>query len=213
MSETLWGLSLAAFRDAITSTEPTPGGGSVAMVSATFGLGLVIMGLEITARKPPPSREALLAALREEGRGLLRELSAHADGDVAVFRRYMAASRLPRATGAERTAREQALQEALVDATRAPLNAVRTCVAALELATKSAGAASLRVVSDVGTGAALVGGAVSGILLNVDMNLSGIADARVKAELARARADLGAQAVTKAASASEIVAHRIAAGN
>ena len=49
--ETLWGAGLAEFRDATASAEPTPGGGSVAGVSATLGLGLVIMALEISAKR------------------------------------------------------------------------------------------------------------------------------------------------------------------
>src|SRR4051812_21894107 len=107
MSDTLWNQSLSTFRDAIASTEPTPGGGSVSMVSATFGLGLVIMALEITAKKPEAGGESALEELIEESRELLDELSAHADEDVTVFQAYMAAFRLPKATEEEKTARKK----------------------------------------------------------------------------------------------------------
>jgi methenyltetrahydrofolate cyclohydrolase len=212
MSETLWNQSLASFRDAIASTEPTPGGGSVSMVSATFGLGLVLMALEITAKKPEPGTEAALAELLKDGRRLLAELSAHADADVAVFQCYMAAVKLPKGTDEEKAVRKQALQEALVNATRAPLNAARSCVAGLTLAEKSATLSSVRVVSDVGAGAALLDGAVSAVLLNVDINLPGIASAQLKEAFTKERANLHAQAASRTAALQDAVGKRITLG-
>jgi formiminotetrahydrofolate cyclodeaminase len=212
MSDTLWSQNLSAFRDAIASTEPTPGGGSVSMVSATFGLGLVIMALEITAKKPERGAEGRLAELLAEGRRLLAELSAHADEDVTVFLAYMAAFKLPKATDPEKAARKQALQEALVKATRAPLTAARSCVAALDLAEKSATASSVRVVSDVGAGAALLGGAVSAELLNVDINVPSVTDAGLKGEFTRDRTELNTQAAAKAKVVLDRVGERIASG-
>ena len=50
-------MALATFRDTLASDSPTPGGGSVAMVSATLGLGLglVVMSLRITSDKRRPT--------------------------------------------------------------------------------------------------------------------------------------------------------------
>jgi formiminotetrahydrofolate cyclodeaminase len=190
MSDTLWNQSLASFREAIASTEPTPGGGSVAMVSATFGIGLVIMALEITAKKPEPETEQRLRELLEEARGRLAELSAHADEDVAAFQRYMAALKMPKATDEEKAARKEAMQTALIRATEAPLAAARSCLAALIMAEEAATISSVRVVSDVGAGATLLGGAVSAVLLNVEINLPSIADPALKEEFSRAREEL-----------------------
>src|SRR4051794_3747560 len=135
MSDTLWGQSLAAFRNAVASDAPTPGGGSVSMVSASLGLGLVIMALEITHKKqePGPAADELghfLATAREQ----LAALGRHADEDVAVFNAYLSALRMPKATDEEKAARKSAMQQALEQATRAPLAAARTSVAALEVA-------------------------------------------------------------------------------
>src|SRR5262245_13480176 len=174
MSDTLWTQTLSVFRDATASTEPTPGGGSVSMVSASFGLGLVIMALEITAKKPEPGSEAKLAELLSEARSLLTKLTQHADEDIAVFQAYMAALKLPKQTDAEKSARKAAMDIALTSATKAPLEAAQTCVQGLALAERAAHVSSVRVISDVGAGAALLGGAVSAVLLNVDINLPGI---------------------------------------
>jgi formiminotetrahydrofolate cyclodeaminase len=182
------------------------------MVSGTFGLGLVLMALEITAKKPEPGSEVALAELLRQSRQLLAELSAHADEDVAVFQRYMAALRLPKATDAEKADRKQALQVALVNATRAPLHAARSCLAALDLALQGTDASSVRVVSDVGAGAALLGGAVSAVLLNVDINLPGIAEAGMIEEFALERDSLREQAARKTETVLEKVGRRLAQG-
>jgi formiminotetrahydrofolate cyclodeaminase len=61
---TLWDLRLNDFREATASGQPTPGGGSVAGVSATLGLGLVIMALEISSKRKdaiqPEETQALI---------------------------------------------------------------------------------------------------------------------------------------------------------
>src|SRR5438067_13563137 len=106
MSDTLWSQSLAAFRDAVASDAPTPGGGSVAMVSASLGLGLVVMALEITHHKQEPGPAAdtmtqLLATARER----LAALGQHADEDVVVFNAYMSALRMPKKTDEEQAGR------------------------------------------------------------------------------------------------------------
>src|SRR6516164_2939024 len=134
MSDTLWTQSLAQFRDAVASDAPTPGGGSVAMVSAAFGLGLVVMALEITHKKQEPGPEAdEVAGLLAKARALLARLAEHADEDVRVFDAYMSALRLPKQTDEEKAARKTAMQQALVNATRAPLAAARDAVTAMEL--------------------------------------------------------------------------------
>jgi formiminotetrahydrofolate cyclodeaminase len=190
MPDTLWTQTLAAFRDATASAEPTPGGGSVSMVSASFGLGLVLMALEITAKKPEPDSKAKLAELLNEGRALLRKLTQHADDDIAVFQAYMAALKLPKQTDAEKSARKAAMDIALLSATKAPLEAAQTCVHGLALAERAAKVSSVRVISDVGAGAALLGGAVSAVLLNVDINLPGIKQPDLATSWAQERAGL-----------------------
>jgi formiminotetrahydrofolate cyclodeaminase len=212
MSDTLWSQTLSAFRDATASTEPTPGGGSVAMVSASFGLGLVIMALEITAKKPESGSEARLAELLGEARSLLAKLSQHADEDIAVFQAYMAALKLPKQSDADKSSRKAAMDIALASATRAPLEAARSCVQALTLAERAADISSVRVISDVGAGAALLGGAVSAVLLNVDINLPGIKQPDLAASWAKERVELEDAARKLSAGVLATVQTRMKAG-
>lgn len=212
MSDTLWAQTLSAFREETASDAPTPGGGSVAMVSASFGLGLVIMALEITAKKPDPGTEAVLADLLKEARTLLTELSHHADEDIAVFQTYMAALKLPKTTEEEKSTRKAAMEAALVNATKTPLNAARSCVQALRLAERAAETSSVRVISDVGAGAALLQGATIAVLLNVDINLPGIKQPELAKRIAEERGSLESDAVERCAAILARIQVRLKSG-
>jgi formiminotetrahydrofolate cyclodeaminase len=204
--ETLWSASLAGFRDATASAEPTPGGGSVAGVSAALGLGLVIMALEISAKRKDAVQPEEAKALIEVARRLLEQLSGDADDDIRAFRTYMAALKLPKQTEEEKERRKEALQGATRKATQAPLLAARHIIEALGLAERAAPLAHLHVISDVGAGTGLLEGALKAMLFNVDVNLPGLADTEMKVAWGEERASLAtrgaalAEAVLKAVS-------------
>ncbi len=208
MTDSLWGWGLAEFRDRTASTDPTPGGGSAAMVSAAIGMGLVLMALRVTEGKvdDPASLAPLIAA----GDRLLAELSGHADADVAVFSAYLAALKLPRGSDEEKAARRAALAEAAVAATEAPLNAAQSVLESLDLARQAAAAADRGILSDVAAGAALLNGAVAAVLYNVDINLKSVKDADTAADFARSRKHLASAAETRHASIVALVEDRLA---
>lgn len=168
----LWQIGLAEFRDRTASDAPTPGGGSAAMVSATVGLGLVIMALRVTANRA--ERPDALTPLIDKGEGLMNELSAHADADIAVFEAYMEALKLPRDSETDKQARRERLAEAAVAATEVPLNAAQSTLEALDLARQAMDVAHKSIVSDAGAGGAILHGALTAVLYNVDINLGSI---------------------------------------
>ncbi|MEM7443410.1 MAG: cyclodeaminase/cyclohydrolase family protein [Pseudomonadota bacterium] len=184
----LWHIGLAEFRDRTASDAPTPGGGSAAMVSATIGLGLVIMALRVSIKRA--DRPELLEQLIVKGERLLNELSAHVDADVAVFEAYMDALKLPRETDEHKQARRQRLAEAAVAATEVPLNAAQSTLEALELARQAMDMAHKSIVSDAGAGGAILHGALTAVLYNVDINLGSIRNAEDAESYRTSRAHL-----------------------
>jgi formiminotetrahydrofolate cyclodeaminase len=186
--DSLWQLGLAEFRDRTASDAPTPGGGSAAMVAAATGCGLVLMALKVTARRPDTGDA--LDPLIEAGQRRLAELSDHADADIAVFERFMAALTLPKETEAEKDARRAALADAAVAATEVPLNAAQCALETLDLASRAAGLAHKTIVSDVAAGADLLHGALNAVLWNVDINLKSVKDEALRADYAASRAHL-----------------------
>jgi formiminotetrahydrofolate cyclodeaminase len=193
--ETVWSASLAEFRDATASAEPTPGGGSVAAVSATLGLGLVIMALEISIRRKDAVQVEEAKSLIENARTLMGSLGGDADDDIRAFGAYMAALKLPKESEEEKAQRKSALRAATHRATEVPLLAADHIVQALRLAAEALPLAHAHVASDVGACAGLLEGALKAVLLNVDVNLPSVSDAAKKAAWALERAALEKQGV------------------
>ncbi|MEM1400232.1 MAG: cyclodeaminase/cyclohydrolase family protein [Pseudomonadota bacterium] len=184
----MWDLDLASFVDRTASTNPTPGGGSAAMVSAAIGMALVLMALRVTAEKTDDT-DAIDPLIRS-GEKVREDLAAHADADVGVFEAYMVALRLPRENDEEKAIRREKLAEARRAATEVPLNAAHTALDGLEIALQAAHVADVAIVSDVGAGAALLNGALTATLYNVDINLRGMKDAERQADYQASRAEL-----------------------
>ncbi len=208
MTDSIWDWGLAEFRDRTASDDPTPGGGSAAMVGAAIGLGLVQMALRVTARKVEDTSG--LSPLIEAGDRLMVELSQHADSDIAVFEVYMAALKLPRDTDEQKTTRRAAMAEAALAATEVPLNAAQTVLESLDVARQAAAAADRGILSDVGAGAALLNGAVTAVLYNVDINLGSVKDAEAAADFAKSRKHLASAADTRHRSIIALVENRLA---
>ncbi|HET8938127.1 MAG TPA: cyclodeaminase/cyclohydrolase family protein [Polyangiales bacterium] len=180
MSDSIWNLSLRAALDQTASANPTPGGGSIAPLSGAFGLGLVLMALEVSAKKNAPAAASAL----EEGRAHLAEIAHFVDRDVAVFQSYMAALRLPKATEAEQVVRDNARGVASLDAARTPLLAAEACLRALHFAKASTPHIHKNVWSDLQAGADLLMGAIKAVLRTVDINLPALKDAATRQAIA-----------------------------
>ncbi len=194
----LWESNLGDFRDKTASASPTPGGGSVAAVSAALGMGLVVMALEISGSRKDVRDLDAIQALIQRGRDSMGLLSRAADNDVAAFQGFMAALKLPKQSDDEKRARKAAMAEASHAATLAPLAAAKHILDALGIADAAIPLTHSHVLSDVGAGTSLLGGALTAILFNVDINLPSIADDALKSELAAERnrlASRGADAV------------------
>lgn len=181
---TLWDRTAADLLAAASSHQPTPGGGSVAALSGAFGAALVHMAAVISRNKArkagagagdehatggavPAGLETAMADLER----LQLRLRALADEDVAVFRGFVSATKLPRGTAQEQAARAEALAAAGEVARATPLEVARCCVQALETARDVLPLTHAEVVSDVGAGAALLRGALDAALLTLDINL------------------------------------------
>ncbi|WP_404313201.1 cyclodeaminase/cyclohydrolase family protein [Agrococcus terreus] len=193
MSESLWSLPADELLRRAASSDPTPGGGSIAAVSGALGLGLVLMAVAVTG-------DPALDARRERGEALLARVVPAADADVAAFGTLMDAYGMPRDDEAAKAARASAVEAASVRATVEPLDLVATLVEGLALAAELEPLVKRSVVSDVHAGADLVRGAGRAAIRTADINLVALerGDAPAAAGL-RERRDALAAALEEAA--------------
>lgn len=146
------------------SSDPTPGGGSIAAITGAFGLGLVQMAIAVTD-------DADLAPHRDRADALLAEIVPAADGDVADFTALMAAYGLPRVDETEQAARRRAIEDATVLATERPLELVAALVEALRLAATVEPLVKRSIVSDVLAGRDVLIGAARAAVRTADINV------------------------------------------
>src|SRR5215467_3945000 len=134
MSEPLLDMTVRGFLDALASGTPTPGGGSVAALSAAMAAGLITMVCDLTIGKQQYAAfEAEARALRTRAEALRAELQTLAQDDVEVFNHLSAAYKLPRTTEADAASRRAAIQKVTRQATEVPLRVARAAVALLPL--------------------------------------------------------------------------------
>jgi len=178
MPDRLTERTLRAFSDELSADTPVPGGGSAAAYAGAMGAALAAMVARITLKKE--SSEAL-RAFAEEMDGLRAEFLRFVDEDSAAYARVAAGMKLPRKTEEEKAARQEAIQGALLSASRVPLEVARTARRLLDACERAVESASPMTASDVGVGALMAEAALRGAALNVMINLASIKDpAQVK---------------------------------
>lgn len=170
-------MALADLVDAFSSTDPVPGGGSAAALAGAVGVSLLIMVAGLPKTKTgAPEETADLAEASSRLHPLRDTLLELVDRDSDAYRQVMAAFRLPKASEAEKTSRQEAIDRATRAAVDAPLDTMRACQQALRGAIVVSSNSSRKTTSDVGVAVELLVASLRGARLNVDINLVGLND-------------------------------------
>lgn len=170
---------MRAFSDDLASSAAVPGGGSAAAYSGALGAALTAMVGRIAERK---EKSDATAALIAEADNLRADFLRLVDDDSAAFATVREAMKMPKVSDADKAAREERMQSALLAASRVPLEVAKTSRRLLHLCERAMATAPSATVSDIGVGALMGEAALSGAALNVMINLASITDAaQVKA--------------------------------
>jgi glutamate formiminotransferase/formiminotetrahydrofolate cyclodeaminase len=165
------------FLDAVAQPTAAPGGGSVSALAGALGasLGQMVAGLS----RKKKSQAAYAEQLGEAAAEFLtasRALAEAVDRDAASFESVMAAYKLPQTTPDEQRKRDQAIQHALHDAAKVPLEVARKAVDVFERLGQLESISSASMLSDLRVGRLMAAAAVRGALENVAINLESITD-------------------------------------
>jgi formiminotetrahydrofolate cyclodeaminase len=186
--------------------SPELGGGAASILSGLIGMSLIRMAAATTAIKNDLDAAEALAPIDH----ISARLEDLARADVEVFRRYVAALRLPHETEGEETARDEVLDETGAEAAQTPLQAALLMVEGLEIAARIAPQIDAEVASDVYAGAAIVKGAFLGAIATLDINLRPQRMASRRTEMLAQRSDvLGRQkaAMVQIGQQAELAGH------
>ena len=159
----------------ISSSEPTPGGGSVAALSLAHAHSLAIMVSRLTLinEKWADGHEAAESVISESLVDLEYSLTL-AELDARAFDQVMSAYRLPRGDEDEKVFRNKAIRDATICAAQTPLD---TAIKALELLSNLETlcvSCNSNALTDLAASAELSWTAVNIAAMNVRINIDSI---------------------------------------
>ena len=167
------GESLGGFVADVASSAPVPGGGSVVAHVGSLGAALaqMVAGLTI-GRKKYAAVESEMKEMALRAAHLVRRLSELKDEDAAAYALVSEAYKLPKDSSEQLTARDAAIQAALIRAAEVPLETARWCAEVAMLAATCAEKGNTNAASDAGVAALLAEAACRGAAFNVRINVS-----------------------------------------
>tara|TARA_B110000014_G_C19925229_1_gene478625 strand:+ start:39 stop:659 length:621 start_codon:yes stop_codon:yes gene_type:complete len=156
----------------IGSSDPTPGGGSVAALSLAHAHSLAMMVARLTEGKEKwaEGHEVAKSVISESQVGLAKAMRL-AEIDAEAFDTVMSAYRLPRETDEQKVERKKLIRDATIGAAEAPL---ATASSAMELLSSLGGlcvSCNSNALTDLASASELSLSAVKIAAMNVRINL------------------------------------------
>ena len=172
-------------------------------------LAQMVAGLTI-GKKKYAAVEAEMKEIAIRAATLVRRLGELRVEDAQAYASVSAAYQLPKETPAQQTAREAAIQAALVGAAMPPLETARCCAEVASLAATCAEQGNTNAASDAGVAAVMAEAACRGAAYNVRINVVAMPDRTTGAPLAAEAQALVARCAADAARATAAVERQLA---
>jgi len=168
----IWQMKMGQVVNETTGKQTKITGGAIIISSATLNTALVIMALEISAKKEKDSAKKLyldsvISVVRKDA----DSLAYYADEDIKVFRNFLSVNKLPRRTKDEIKTRDSLFYLALLEATKTPIKAGKLMVAILHTIENVTLYCNAQLISDLGAGALVLRSSLDAVLLFAEANI------------------------------------------
>jgi formiminotetrahydrofolate cyclodeaminase len=173
--------TITEFLSQLAARTSAPGGGAAAALHAAQAAALIAMVARYS--DGPRHDPAVVGRIRAAADGLIDEALGLAEADAAAFGEVSAAYRLPKGTPEEQQARSDAIAQALAGAARPPADLMAASARLAGLTEEMLAAANRNVISDLAAAAAAITAAAITARINIEANLAGIKNERLKTEL------------------------------
>ena len=165
------------FLDAVASSEPAPGGGSVAAYAGALAAALTRMVAGLTlGKKKYAAVESEIAVIASSADTLMTKLKDLVSSDAAVYTDVSTAYKMPKNNDAEIDSRKQAITTALLAAAEVPLETARACAGVADLAADVAAKGNSNAITDAGVAALLADAGCKAAAYNVRINIASLDD-------------------------------------
>lgn len=169
-----WFKAAEKFNQALSSSDPVPGGGAAAAMTAAMGCSLALMAAGTTLLKKstaPEVKTRLEQAMRKLGAFKTRLIELVQE-DGAAYSAYIVAKKLPK----EDPGRARAMQDALVYAARVPADTAATALHCLKEVQIAQPDIAPVILSDAHCARHLLQSALRCCIENIQANLAFIQD-------------------------------------
>ncbi len=159
------------FLEVLASAEPVPGGGGASGYAAAIGMALGSMVANLTTgKKKYAEYQEEIEQIIKKAELITKELMEFMDKDAEAFEPLAKAYGLPKNTEEEIAVRTRIMEQALKEASEAPLALMEKIMEALVLILRLSEIGSKIAISDAGVGAQMCKAALNGASLNVFIN-------------------------------------------
>ena len=177
-SETPAAPSSENFLDALAAGTAAPGGGSASAYSGAAAAALVAMVARLTiGKKKYAAVDEQMQAVLKRAESLRAGLTAAIELDAQSFEAVMAAYRLPKDTTEQQAERARVVDQALLGATRVPLEVAEKSLEVVELAAQVVARGNVNAICDGAVAVAMGRAALTGAGYNVRVNVASLQDA------------------------------------
>jgi len=207
------GQSVSGFVASVASSDPVPGGGSVAAHAGALAAALaqMVAGLTVGKKKyasvDAEMKNAALAAV-----SLGNRLAALVKQDADAYAKVSSAYKLPREPADAAARRAETVTAALIEAAAVPLETARCCVEVARLAATVAEKGNTNAITDAGVAALLAEAGCRGAAYNVRVNVQALNDKAKGANLERDAAALVAEVTDLAKETTQLVERALSSG-
>ncbi|GAB2686031.1 cyclodeaminase/cyclohydrolase family protein [Saccharopolyspora gloriosae] len=178
--------TIDSFLHDLAARVPAPGGGATSALHAAQGAALVAMVARYSDGARYAAHAAAIAEIRDTADELRASALALAEQDAVAFGAVGAAYGLPKSNDDEKAARARAITAALAEAGRVPARVIAVADQLLDLAQGLRPIGNTNVIADIAAAADAARAAAATSRVNIEINLVGITDPAVRAELGAA---------------------------
>ena len=168
-------MTIKEFQDALSSKNPTPGGGTASAIALGQSASLVAMvaNLTIGNQKWSDGWEISDSALVLANK-IIEDSGRLAEEDSDSFDDVMSAFKLPKETEDQKIIRRRKIRESTLKAAEIPYNTALLALDLLKIMVPLSLHGNANAISDIGVAALLATAACKGALFNVEINLNSL---------------------------------------
>ncbi|MEC8258262.1 MAG: cyclodeaminase/cyclohydrolase family protein [Candidatus Thermoplasmatota archaeon] len=168
-------MTMSDYQSALSSKEPTPGGGTASAVALGHSAALISMVASLTIGNDKWQDGWGVSESAIELSSKVMDLSATlAEKDSLAFDKVMEAFRLPKSTEEEKNIRHENIRQATLHAAEIPFDTACLALDLLIIINDLSQVCNGNAVSDIGVAALLASAGCKGALFNVEINMNSL---------------------------------------